>query len=261
MDELNLTTYLAVGMVLMCASALQGAVGFAAGLFGIPLLMMVGGMELPAAIMTMLLASFIQNLGGLYHLRKDFVIRQARAPALIRLAMLPLGWIALDLATGLPSAYVKAVIGVVILLLLVAQGVIGRSSLAQREGNLHWAWMPIAFGLSGFLVGFCGMGGPPMVLWVMAQSWSARQSRAFLFFLFTSSLPLHCLYLWWKYGSEIHIAAAMALLCIPWIVTGTWAGLWIGSQLRKSRLRVVAYAILVVTALVAICSPFFNNGS
>ena len=100
-----------------------------------------------------------------------------------------------------------------------------------------------------------------MVLWVMAQSWSGRQSRAFLFFLFTSSLPFHCLYLWWKYGSDIHIAAAMTLLGIPWIITGTWAGLWIGSHLRKSRLRVAAYAILVITALVAICSPFYNNGT
>ena len=240
----------------MCASALQGAVGFAAGLFGIPLLMMVAGMKLEAAIMTMLLASFLQNLGGLYHLRKDFSYRDAQAPMLIRLAALPLGLLALHYATSLPQDYVKAVIGVVILVLVILQGVVGRSTLEHRDQPLHWGWTPVAFGASGFLVGFCGMGGPPMVLWVMAQPWSGKQSRAFLFFLFTSSLPLHCLYLWWKYGDGMHIAALMALLSVPWIIAGTWIGLWIGSHLRKSRLRVVAYAILIITAAVAMYSPF-----
>lgn len=256
MGELTLTTYLAVGVVLMCASALQGAVGFAAGLFGIPLLMIVAGMELEAAIMTMLLASFLQNLGGLYHLRRDISFREARWPIVIRLAALPLGLVALHYATSLPKEYVKAVIGVVILALVILQGVLGRSDLQHRDKPLHKAWMPAAFGSSGFLVGFCGMGGPPMVLWVMAQPWSGKQSRAFLFALFTSSLPIHCLILWWQYGERINLAAILAFLCVPWIVTGTWIGLWIGSHLRKSRLRVVAYAILILTAVVAICSPF-----
>ena len=256
MEDFQITTYLAVGVVLMCASALQGAVGFAAGLFGIPLLMMVAGMELQAAIMTMLLASFLQNLGGLFHLRNDIQIRDAIAPTLIRLATLPLGLIALYFAASWPTEYVKAVIGVVILVLVILQGVLGRSALEDRDKPLAWGWTPVAFGASGFLVGFCGMGGPPMVLWVMAQPWSGKQSRAFLFFLFTSSLPLHCLFLWWQFGSEMNVAALMALLSVPWIVGGTWLGLWIGSHLRKSRLRVVAYAILIITAVVAICSPF-----
>ena len=257
MDDLQFTTYLAVGVVLMCASALQGAVGFAAGLFGIPLLMMApASLPLEAAIMVMLLASFLQNLGGLYHLRKDFDFKAARLPVVIRLAALPLGLVALHYVTSLPPAYVKAVIGVVILVLVILQGTVGRSSLSERHKPLHWAWMPIAFAGSGFLVGFCGMGGPPMVLWVMAQPWSAKQSRAFLFFLFTSSLPFHCLYLWWKYGEAVHAPSLMAVLAAPFIIAGTWIGLWIGSHLRKSRLRIVAYAILILTALSAICSPF-----
>ena len=256
MEDFDIITYLAVGVVLMCASALQGAVGFAAGLFGIPLLMMVAGMELQEAIMTMLLASFLQNLGGLYHLRDDVNFQEVKLPMVIRLATLPLGLLALHFATSLPKEYVKAVIGVVILVLVILQGVLGRSKLADRDKPLHWGWTPVAFGASGFLVGFCGMGGPPMVLWVMAQPWSGKQSRAFLFFLFTSSLPLHCLFLWWQYGNGMNMAMLMALLSVPWIVVGTWIGLWIGTHLRKSRLRVVAYLILVVTALVAICSPF-----
>ena len=261
MGDLDLLTYLAVGVVLLCASALQGAVGFAAGLFGIPLLMKVAGLDLPAAIMVMLLASFLQNLGGLYHLREDFNFRDARTPMFIRLATLPLGLVALHYITLWPQSYVKAVIGVVILALVILQGLLGRSSLEHREQPLAWGWTPVAFGASGFLVGFCGMGGPPMVLWTLAQPWSAKHSRAFLFFLFTSSLPFHCLILWWQYGNEMYIAAMMALLSIPWVIGGTWIGLWVGSHLRKSRLRVVAYVILVITAISAILSPFFGNGS
>ena len=39
--------------------------------------------------MTMLLAAFIQNAGGLFSLRKDFQLREAAGPALIRLAFIP----------------------------------------------------------------------------------------------------------------------------------------------------------------------------
>ena len=251
MEDFNLIEYLAAGVVLLAASALQGAVGFAAGLFGIPLLMLLAGMDLPSAVMVMLLASFVQNFGGLYHLRKRFDVRDARLPMLIRLAAIPLGLLALHFATALPEAQVKAMIGAVILLLLFL-----RWALAPGEPKkLHPAWMPAAFGSSGFLVGFCGMGGPPMVLWVMAQPWSSEKSRAFLFFMFTTSLIPHCLLMWWMYGEQIHAAALLALLGTPWVIAGTGLGLWIGSYLPKDRLRIAAYVILIITAIAAICAP------
>ena len=37
-----------------------------------------------------------------------------------------------------------------------------------------------------FLLGLCGMGGPVMVLWVLAHDWPMNKARAFLFFLFTT---------------------------------------------------------------------------
>lgn len=257
MGDVDLATYLTVGVVLLGASSLQGAVGFASNLFGIPLLMEYAGMELPAAVTTMLMASLVQNLGGLYHLRKDFDFRAARVPMLIRLTALPLGLWALHAATKQPTEYVKPIIGVVIIVLLVLQTVSERSkNLEQNEQPLHPAWMPLAFGSSGFLVGFCGMGGPPMVLWVMAQRWSSQRSRAFLFSLFISSLPLHLSYLWWQYRAEVHAAATLVVLSIPWIVAGTVAGLWIGARVPHSRLRFVAYTILAFMALKAITAPF-----
>ncbi|MCA9269733.1 MAG: sulfite exporter TauE/SafE family protein [Planctomycetales bacterium] len=249
--SIPLATLLIVGVVLMLASVLQSTVGFAAGLFGIPLLTLAAGLTLPEAVMTMLLASILQNAGGVLHLRSEFRLGDSLGPLVIRLAAIPPGIVALRWATDLPQQTVKAMLGVVLLALVLLQ-----IFFAPRQPvTLRPIWMWIAFIASGFFVGFVGMGGPPMVLWVMAQPWSSQRSRAFLFLMFLSSLVPHVVLLHWMLGDQVDRALPLALAGVPWIVVGTVVGLRLGALLPKEKLRAIAYAILVVTALSAMAAP------
>ena len=60
MLALHLTQYLLVSLILFASSVVQGAVGFASGLFGIPLLMLTG-ISLPDAVAISLVAAAVQN--------------------------------------------------------------------------------------------------------------------------------------------------------------------------------------------------------
>jgi uncharacterized membrane protein YfcA len=102
------------------------------------------------------------------------------------------------------------------------------------------------------------MGGPPLVLWVMAQPWSSEKSRAFLFLMFLSSLIPHALLLYYTFGERIGNAVAVALISTPWIIAGTWLGLYLGAHLPKHRLRPLVYVVLIVTAAVAMASPLLD---
>ncbi len=251
MDPSDITLYLTVGAILFAASTVQGTVGFAAGLFGIPLLVLFGGVETPEAIMTMLLASLIQNLGGVFKLWREIDFREMIGPILIRLFFIPLGVLALRWAVTLPPQNVKAILGGVLLMLVLLQWFFAPTHAMK----LHAVWSWVAFSASGFLVGFCGMGGPPMVLWVMAQPWSSAKSRAFLFTMFLSSLVPHVLLLNYTFGKQIGNAGIVALISTPWIIAGTWLGLYLGSHLPKRRLRPLVYVVLIITAAVAMASP------
>src|SRR5688500_3379833 len=68
--SLTITAYLLVALILLASSVLQGAVGFASGLFGIPLLMLTG-IALPEAVAISLVASAVQNCTAAWQLRHE----------------------------------------------------------------------------------------------------------------------------------------------------------------------------------------------
>src|SRR5688572_28738143 len=160
----DLTHYLLISLILFASSILQGAVGFASGLFGIPLLMLTG-ISLPDAVAISLVASAIQNCIAAWQLRREIDVRRTLVPITIRLATLPLGVWALyaigqenkDLASQIVGLIVLAIVGVQL------------AFRVQPQASLHPAWEWLAFGMGGFLLGLCGMGGPAMALWVLAH--------------------------------------------------------------------------------------------
>src|SRR5258705_4900215 len=86
--------YAAVSLILFASSVVQGAVGFAAGLFGIPLLM-ISGVSFPDAVAISLVAAAPQNIIPAWQHPRQIDFRRALRPILIRLALLTLGLIAL----------------------------------------------------------------------------------------------------------------------------------------------------------------------
>jgi uncharacterized membrane protein YfcA len=254
--ELTVFQYVAAAAIMFASSVLQGMVGFASGLFGIPLLLMTG-FSLPQSVTIILLAAVVQTVAGSYQLRREIDFRRVLRPALIRLAALPLGVSALWVFSSLDRQSIKPVIGVLLLVILIVQWIWPMRPAAEPKPA--WEW--IAFSLSGFLLGFCGMGGPPMALWVMAHDWSAARSRAFLFFVLMTGMIPQSLLLLYLFGDEVVQAAFLGLLGIPLVMAGTTLGLVLGARLPKARWRRVTYVVLTVIALSAIVSPFWQSRS
>src|SRR5882724_8979973 len=86
----SLEQYVVVSLVLFFSSIVLGAVGFAAGLFGIPLLVM-SGVSFPDAVAISVVAAAPQNLIPTWQLRREIDFRRALRPMLIRYAFMPLG--------------------------------------------------------------------------------------------------------------------------------------------------------------------------
>lgn len=247
---LDLIHILLIAVILLASSLLQATIGFASGLLAIPLMLVVG-MSLPEAVTVNLIASGIQNVVGAWRLREHVDFKQVTRPSLLRLVTLPLGVYLLHLSGSLAQDQVKQIIGLMILAAVIIQ----IAWQPQPREKLHQAWEWLAFSLSGVTLGFCGMGGPPMVLWVMAHNWSALRSRAFLFCVFASGVVPQGLLLYLVFGRDILPAALLGLAGIPVAYLGTVWGLYLGHRIPKPTLRTTAYGVLLLIAISAIAAP------
>ena len=247
---LPLDQLLLIGLVLLASSIVQGTVGFAAGLFGIPLLMLVGRLSLVDAVAISLVAATVQNGAGAWQLRREIDFAGAWRPLLIRLATMPLGVLALYFVGKSGEGLARLVVGGVVLVIVGTQCIVR----LQPKPALHPAWEWIAFSLAGFRVGLCGIGGPPMVLWVMSHDWPAARAKAFLFYIFTSSMVPQAVCLWLLFGTPFLTASLLGLLGLPVVLAGTLLGLKLGQRLPDRVMRPVCLFVLAAIGLMAVLS-------
>jgi uncharacterized membrane protein YfcA len=249
----TLTQYLLVAAILFASSIVQGSVGFASGLFGTPLLMLTG-VALPDAVAISMVASAIQNITAAWQLRREIDYRLALRPTLIRFATLPLGVWALYLVGRESTEIAGQVVGAVVLAIVAVQW----SLRVQPRSNIHPAWEWAAFSSGGFLLGLCGMGGPAMVLWVMAHDWPMTRAKAFLYYIFSTGIPLQALFLWLAFGNEILQAMLLGLAALPFVLLGLYAGLYLGRLFPDVALRRISLAVLILIAVSAIAGPYLG---
>ncbi|MCI0362017.1 MAG: sulfite exporter TauE/SafE family protein [Planctomycetaceae bacterium] len=249
----SLTSLLLVAAILLASSVLQGAVGFASGLFGIPLLMLTG-VSLPEAVAISLVAAAVQNCTAAWQLRHEIDYRGALRPMLIRFATMPLGVWALVWIGEERKDEASQLVGLIVLSILVIQW----SLRVPPQPKLHAAWEWLAFGLGGFLLGLCGMGGPPMVLWTMAHDWPMVRARAFLYYIFATGLPLQALLLWAAFGGSVLWAMGLGLALAPVLLLGTHWGLALGRRMPERLSRVIATVVLLAIAASAIALPWLR---
>jgi uncharacterized membrane protein YfcA len=237
----------AVGAILLVSTTIQATVGFAAGLFGIPLLMLVGR-SLPEAVLINLIASLVQSGWGAYELRRKIAWRRTVKPVAIRLLAMPAGIYTMGLVDSSNRIQATRMIGLVLLAIVVSQWL---WRIEPRE-RLHPAWGCLAFSASGFMAGFCGMGGPALVLWLVSHRWSAAKSRAFMFSVFAAGMLPQGAMLLWSFGSQLYDALVLGIVGIVPVLVGTAIGMRLGRGLPKTRLVRMAYGLLVLLAVSAI---------
>lgn len=244
---MGFTEILITGGILFFAGLVQSAAGFGYALFATPLLLRCG-LPLPQIITLVVTCSFCQALTGLHHLRADIPWKSVVTATAVRLAGIALGLFALNVLVRLDKEKIQMMVGLILCTIVTLQLLIR----PKPHRSLHPAWGGAAFLSSGLLSGICGMGGPPLVLWSMAQPWNSRRVRAFLFGVFASSLPLQLIFLAVTFGAGILHYAGLGLLLFPFVYTGALAGLPLGNRMEKKQLRKIAYAILLLVGISAV---------
>jgi uncharacterized protein len=237
----------AAGVVVCLAGMGQSAVGFGYALFATPLLLWLG-IPLPNVITLVATCSMLQSMMGARSLKGSVPWRLALTATAVRLVGVVIGLLLLKRLVTLDTARIRAVIGSVLCLLVVIQ----IAWRARPVEQMHWGWAGLSFTGSGLLAGACGMGGPPLVLWLMAHNWSTRKTRGFLFAVFATSIPVQIVLLALTFGPSILWSVALGIAFFPLVYLGTAVGLPLGNRMGTHRLRTIAYAILLVIGVSAV---------
>ncbi len=239
------------GLVLILGSALQSAVGFGFGLFAIPLLIVLGS-ESYEAIAIISICGLMQTVIGVYALRHHVNWLQLAGLTALAATFLPLGvWTLHLIVDRCPLGTIRQIFGAIVMIALLTQ-LLWR---VKGHDHLHWAWGVGASTLGGFMSGLSGMGGPPIVMWIMAHKWSNQRSRATLWTLFTGLTPFQFFFLWRQFGNPALEAYGYGALLAPITLLGILPGLWLGHRIPKPLLRRLSYAILLLISLYAILQP------
>ena len=244
-----------VGLVLFFAVTLQAAVGFGLGLFATPLLIWFG-IDLPAAITVTMSASFCQGAWSCFRFRNDVPWALAGKATLLRLLTLPIGVYLLGQLVDFGQDRIKQAIGVMLLVVIAVQWTF---RVKPRE-QVHPGWLVFSSAISGLLSGLVGMGGPPLVLWVMAHDWSSKRARSFIWASASMLFPLNLLLLIFKFGSPIVNATLVTFAMVPVVFLASNVGLRLGGMLSRQRLRVAATTLLILIAIASVAGPFIALG-
>jgi uncharacterized membrane protein YfcA len=231
-------------LVVLCGGFLQGTVAFGFGLFSVPLLLMIG-LPIPAVLAIASVCTAVQAGSGVHHLRTDVPWKDVGRSVVLRAVAMLLGIWVLSLLVNYPVTQIKFWVGLVMLLLVLLQAFLQ----PQPRATLHRGWDLAAFLSSGFTGGLCSMGGPPLVLWVMAHNWTAERTRAFLFASFMSLVPVQLALLYWTFGRDVVHGIAVGAALSPVVLLGSLVGLRVGARFSKPFLRRLAFFLLAAIAL------------
>lgn len=256
----DLWQYIVFAGVFFCSCFLQGVIGFGAGAFGIPILFFVG-FPLDTTIAAITIASMTQSGLGAWKLHESIKWRSTLRPGIIRIlfilpGVLLLQWLmTLDGNPAERKQLIQQILGVILILIVVCK----RYIKIDEQKELSTKWEIIAFSISGVMLGFVGMGGPAVAIWVMFQPWTAKQSRGFLFaMLFYGMIPL-ALILAWRFGATSIDGLILGTLGLPIVFIGTAVGIRIGNRLDRKKLKSYALLTLFLIGLSALLRPLLMS--
>ena len=162
---------------------------------------------------------------------------------------LPLG---LVLFTRVPAVWLVRGTGLVILLITLDALIVRRSEAPPSRGASRW-WGGVAGSVSGFLVGFTGIGGPPLVAYAVRQPWSPTQFKGYIVPLLLVQAVLRAAGL---LGTDLvdQTVLLYSAVAIPFSFLGGYLGTNLSRRINAQRFRQVALLMLAVIAVRMISS-------
>ncbi len=238
---------LQVGLVLMLTYSFQTAIGFGGGLLAMPILVTLG-YSVPVAVEMNVAAALLQSVVSAYSMREDIPWRLVSLPAFLRVAGLFLGVAFLYHIQTLDRETLRQGVGFAVLGMTLLQMMLRPTP--SESVSLHWT---ILAGLcSGFSLGAVGMGGPFLVLWVLAHNWSSMKTRGTLFACYIPGTIAGVIMGPLVFGQEVFYALCVTVLAGPIILAGIPLGMWLGKLIPKPLLKKIAYATLIFVSAKAI---------
>ena len=250
----DLILILGMALVIFFGGIVQGAVGFAYAVVATPLFVWMG-IPLQKTIVIIAACSFVQSSFAVGKLYPHVPWREVGYAIGLRTPFMIIGIFVLKKLTLFSSEEVNLVVGLIIITIVCIQIAF---QVKPRE-VLHPAWAFLAFSSSGILAGISGMGGPPLVLWTMAHTWSSDKTRAFMFAAIMLAVPLQVFVQYETFGFEILESVQLGLLFTPVVILGSRIGMPIGHRMPKPVLRNIVYALLLVIALSSIMPSVWHS--
>lgn len=247
---MELRQYILMGLVLLAGSSIQSAAGFAFGMFAVSMLLVIG-FESYEAIALVGVCAMVQSATGAWKMRGEPDWRPLLLLLVLAVGMQPVGAWLHRLSHDAGPAAVHQVFGGVLLSVLAAQWLLRPTPRDRVAGG----WAVLAMLCAGLMSGLAGMGGPPIVLWIMAHNWSSRRIRATLWVSFIVLAPLNLVFQWLQFGDGVWRAAGVGLLCSPIVWLGMWPGMWLGDRLSQANIRRVSFALLFLIAVYLLVKP------
>ncbi len=242
-----------ISIILFFGGFIQSSAGFGFGLFALPLLLFLK-LELQEAVIMVIIGSAIQKIMGIGYFRKDINLKEISPLIASGLAGLPLGLFLMFRVSGLQQSSVKQLIGFLIILMLIVRW----SKLIKSVINVKAMWTYLAGFLSGILNGFANIGGPPVVLWVLAQNWENRKMRATIISFSLFFVPFQIIIMMIIFGSSLYVPLLYSMILSPSVLIGSWIGLKFGDKFSRKVLEKYMELLLLLIALVSILRPFFK---
>ncbi|MEZ6119179.1 MAG: sulfite exporter TauE/SafE family protein [Pirellulaceae bacterium] len=253
MFSFSIATIVFAILVALVGGVIQATIGFGMGVVTIPVLVWIG-IPLHHAIGMMLPCIVFQTALNSWQHKAKLPWRDILRLFALRLIGLPMGIAILHQLSQTGTNATRQVLGI---------GLIAIIGLRWFEPNLPSKRMAgvstYLFGLlSGLAAGLIGMGGPPLVLWVMQQPWDSVRQRTFLWTSFLLVTPIQGAILMYSFGAgEMADAYAAGMLLVPAVVSGSWLGNHLAKRLSAERLRLLMTSFLLIIAIRFVVSPFW----
>lgn len=248
---LSLSELLPVVAILTGSAFIQGTVGFAFGLFAVPLLVGIG-VSLPLAVPMVSVAMIFQTASGVIKHRTSLYPRSLVVPAGFAAFGLIAGVFSLTFLNKTDPETLKQVVGAILFGLLIIKLLL-RPTPRDKVAPV---WGAIACGSGGFISGLVGMGGPPIVIWALAHTWKAIRIRVTLWAIFLFMVPLQLVFYRFGFGPVVWKGVLQGVIAFPLVLGGTYLGITIGDRLNRRTLTTIATIILFIIALQAVLSPW-----
>ncbi len=233
-----------IACILGLGALLQSAVGFGMALFAVPLLVMTGK-PLPVAVALALGAALVQTAHGSYVVRDRIHWPRTVSFVAIQSVTLVAGVACMGLLVDRDTTIIKQAIGVAVLLAVTVQ-IVFRPVPVER---LAIGWTLAAASTAGFLSGLVGMGGPPLVLYALAHSWSRDTFRAFIWSQFLFVLPILGGVLALRFGAQILAWMGVGAAMAPIVWAGSRLGLAATARWDRRRVQIAASITLYAIGL------------